>query len=848
MWFTLGWRLFRRELGRGELTIIGAAVVLAVFSVVVLSGISSRIQGAMLAKSAGFIAADRVLQAGSPVDEHFLDSAPLQKLDTAELVMFRSMVFFGDNMQLASVKAASNAYPLRGDLKVKTSVNQVESRIEKAPSPGEIWVGPRLIFALNAVVGSSVELGDTIVKIAGVIDEEPDAPLSSFATAPRVIMNIADVADANVIQPGSRVTYRYLFAGNDNDISQLMAWMKPKLRDNQITYGVTDREGRMSEALIKAEQFLLFAGLLGIVLASVAIAVAAQRYTQRQLDVVAIVKTLGGSKTQIRGVYLFHLTLVTCAALIVGLSLGIIAQELIIELLQDKLPKHVPPLGAEPILLAFLTGAACSFVFSLFPLLRLFHIPPLRVLRRGVGDSFNQSWAHLLVCAGTVFGLMWLYSKDIKLTAIVFAAGIFVVVFLLIVSRLLLKMGRNIGMKPSSPVALAMASLQRRAQSNSVQLITFTLAIQLLLTLFILRHEMISEWQEQLPSDAPNHFLVNIAPSDLTNVQKFWTDKGAQLTDAYPVVMGRLSAVNGEKLKKFESKADQAQRDQNSADSKQRAKDDKDPQDEREGVGRELNLTWHSELPNKNTITEGRWFAENAQREVSIESQLAERLEIGLGDKLIFTIGSLDTEVTVTSIREVEWNSMQPNFYMILSPDALQGFPATYITAMALESSNPKVMADFARQYSSITMINVDQLIEQIRNVIEQVSAAIAFVFLLVVIAGVLVLSSQVQASIDERRQEMVILRTLGAKGSLIKSAAILEFLLLGGLAGGLATLIAEVLLMALQSEFFAMTVSLHPALWWIGPVGGSIVIAMLGWLFVGSLLRTPTAKLIREY
>ena len=223
-------------------------------------------------------------------------------------------------------------------------------------------------------------------------------------------------------------------------------------------------------------------------------------------------------------------------------------------------------------------------------------------------------------------------------------------------------------------------------------------------------------------------------------------------------------------------------------------------------------------------------------------------MEVALGDKLTFTIGSLDTEVTVTSIREVEWNSMQPNFYMILSPDALQNFPATYITAMALDSSNPKVMADFARQYSSITMINVDQLIEQIRNVIEQVSATIAFVFLLVVIAGVLVLSSQVQASIDERRQEMVILRTLGAKGSLIKSAAILEFLLLGGLAGGLATLIAEVLLMALQSEFFAMTVSLHPALWWIGPVGGSIVIAMLGWLFVGSLLRTPTAKLIREY
>lgn len=842
MWYTLGWRLFRRELGRGELTIIGAAAILAVFSVVVLSGISSRIQGAMLAKSAGFIAADRVLQAGAPVDETLLTSAPLSTIQTSELVMFRSMVFSGDNMQLASVKAASDGYPLRGELKVKTTVTATESRVEHAPAPGEVWVGPRLIFALNAVVGSSIELGDTVVKIAGVIDEEPDAPLSSFATSPRVIMNIADVEQANVIQPGSRVTYRYLFAGEEADIKALMTWMKPKLRDNQITYGVTDREGRMSEALVKAEQFLLFAGLLGIVLASVAIAVAAQRYTQRQFDVVAIVKTLGGSRKQIRGVYLFHLMLVTVTALVIGIGLGVLAQELIIQLLHDKLPKNVPALGAEAILLAILTGSACSFVFSLFPLLRLFDIPPLRVLRRNVGEAFNQSFVHLAVCGATVFGLMWLYSKDLQLTTFVFAAGIFVVVFLLAVSRLILKAGRNIGMKPSSPVALAMASLQRRAQSNSIQLITFTLAIQLLLTLFILRHEMISEWQEQLPSDAPNHFLVNIAPHDLADVQDYWQAQGAKLTDAYPVVMGRLSSINGESLKKFESKADAPEQ------AEQEAKDDKDPQDQRDGIGRELNLTWYDKLPSKNEVVEGQWFGKQAKAEVSVESSLAERMGIALNDELTFTIGSLTTKVKVTSIRTVEWNSMQPNFYMILSPDALQGFPATYITAMSLANSEPKTMAEFARNYSSITMINVDQLIEQIRSVIEQVSAAIAFVFILVVIAGVLVLSSQVQASIDERRQEMVILRTLGAKGSLIKSAAILEFMLLGLLAGGLATIIAEGLLMVLQSQVFSMTVSLHPALWWLGPIGGGLVIALLGWLFVGSLLRTPTAKLIRDY
>lgn len=837
MWFTLGWRLFRRELGRGELTIIGAAVVLAVFSVVVLSGISSRIQGAMLAKSAGFIAADRILQAGTPVDESLLKQAPLTDIETAEMVMFRSMVFSGEHMQLASVKAATEKYPLRGELKVKLTVDAKTSRVAKAPAPGEVWVGPRLIFALNTVVGSSIELGDTVVKIAGVIEEEPDGPLSGFATAPRIIMNLADVQKANVIQPGSRVTYRYLFAGSDENIRNLMRWMKPKLRDNQNTYGVTDREGRMSEALNKAEQFLLFAGLLGIVLASVAIAVAAQRYTQRQFDVVAIVKTLGGSRKQIRGVYLFHLTLVTCSALLVGINLGVIAQELIIELLQDKLPKEVPELGLEPILLAILTGTACSFVFSLFPLLSLFTIPPLRVLRRNIGESFNQNWLHLFICGATVFGLMWLYSKDIQLTAFVFVAGLIIVLILLLVSRLILKLGRNIGMKPSSPVALAMASLQRRAQSNSIQLITFTLAIQLLLTLFILRHEMISEWQEQLPQNAPNHFLVNISPYDLDAVQRFWQSQGAELTEAYPVVMGRLSAVNGEKLKKFTSQAD----------AEPQEKSDNNPQ-EREGVGRELNLTWYNKLPNKNTIIEGKWFTESAQREVSVEASLAERLGIVMNDELTFTIGSMQTQAVVTSIREVEWNSMQPNFYMILSPDALQNFPATYMTAMSLKNSDPKVMSDFARQYSSITMINVEKLIEQIRNVIEQVSAAIAFVFLLVVIAGVLVLSSQVQASIDERRQEMVILRTLGAKGSLIKSAAILEFLLLGVLAGTLATFIAEALLMVLQSQVFSMSVSLHPALWWIGPVGGGVVIALLGYIFVGSLLRTSTAKLIREY
>ncbi len=831
MWFNLALRLFRRELGRGELTVISLAIILSVLSVMTLGGVSQRVESAIMQKSTGFIAADRIMLSPQKLPEDYFDEAPMEDIEVADQVRFSSMIYFDENLQFADVKAVSESYPLRGDLLITQQPESGVGESLKAPKPGEAYVAKRLYFGLNLSIGDEIEIGVAKIKVAGVIVEEPDNSFSVFTAAPRVLMNAADIARTEVVQPGSRIAWRKMFAGPKARIDELAKWLKPKLKENEFLYGVKDAQSSISGALQRAEQFLLLAGLLGIVLAAVAIAVAAQRYCQRHYDPVAIFKTIGGSRVQIRRIYITHLLLVTFSALIIGLVAGYGLQSIAVSALSEYLPDEVPPLTIKPILMAVITGISCSLMFSAFPLMQLFEIPAIRILRRNVGDAIVINRWHMVVSALTVLALMLLYSQNLKITAILFFGGIFLIVILMVLSQLVLRAGRSLGMRPSSPFHLAMASLRRRAQSNSIQLITFSTAIMLLLTIFILKNEILQEWQAQLPEGTPNHFLVNVAQHEVSEVETFWQKEDVTTKGLYPVVRGRLSVINDEKVRKFVSKED----------------GEREETEGRVGIGREINLTWRADLPAENTIVEGEWFTgEEGEMAVSVETNVADRLSIGLGDKLTFLIGAREVVTTVTSLREVDWNTMQPNFFMILSPGTLNDFPATYITSFYLPAEQKLTINNFLRNFPTITVIEVDTIIKQIQSVIGQVSTAIQFVLIIVIVAGVLVLSAQVQSSMEERKQETVILRTLGAKGSLIRWSIALEFLLLGVIAGFMATFAAEATLWVLQSSVFNMEPSIHWSLWWIGPVTGGAFVSIVGLLMTVNLLRTRTADLLR--
>ncbi|WP_105189920.1 ABC transporter permease [Pseudoalteromonas sp. T1lg48] len=831
MWAKLAIRLFFRELRRGELTVICAAIALAVMTVLTLSSVTDRIGQAILQKSNAFIAADRALASNHALPDNYLEQAQNMGLQTAQLTFFDTMLFANERMQLAAIKAASVNYPLKGELLIKRDFDAQEQVAKGGPEPGSVWLNESVMYSLDLAVGDSVELGAATFKVSAILSEEPDAPFNIFSGSRRVLLNEADIEKTKVIQPGSRVFYRQLYAGEGDKVEAFYQWLKPKLAENQRWYGVKDRQSPISNSLERSERFLLLAGLLGIILAAVAIAVSAKRYCERQYDPVAMMKTLGGARSQIRNIYLLHLALVCGFSLLLGLAVGYGLQYAAGNYMAANMDVQLPPASLRPWLSAVFIGVVCAVMFSIKPLLDLFDIPPLRVLRRNLGDRLLVSKIHLALSAFTVFALMWLFSGKIMITIILFLSSAAVVLVLFILSKLIFGGGRKLGLSPGNSWSLAIASIQKRANANAVQLISFALAIKLLLFLIVLKNDMINDWQSQLPADAPNAFLVNITEQEKQPVSDYLAAKDIEVSRFYPTIRGRVNAINGELVAREVSLEDNEKKDEEA----------------RSGVGRELNLTWVSDMPSHNTLSAGQWFSADSQGEVSVEQSMAERLDIKLGDTLSFLIGAQSFEAKVTSFREVNWSTLKPNFFMILSPDVLADFPATYIAAARIDDGESKAFTQLLRQYPTITAIDVDNFVDQIRSTIEQVSLAIGFVLAIVVVCGALVLISQVQASLGERMQEVVILRTLGARGQLIRHATLYEFLLLGLVAGVVAALSSDIALFVVQRTLFELPGKLHPDIWLIGPLAGALFVAVLGYTMIARTLNKNTSGLLRK-
>lgn len=824
MWANIAGRLFWRELKRGELWVIAFALFLAVGSVVSLSGITQSVKSALQQRSAQFIAADRVLASSQPFAENIFAVAAEVGVVSARQMQFDSMLFAGTQMQLATIKAVSEDYPLRGELVLHRSASITEGPAGQL-RPGEVWFEARLLDLLQVRPGDTIELGEAQLTVGGVIVNEPDAPLSVFGGAPRVIMHLADVAASNIVQPGSRISYRYLFAGSTAELTSLTDQLEPMLTVHQRWRNM-DRESAIGSALERAERFLLLAGLLGIVLAACAAAVAASRYSQRHTQAVAIIKALGATTARARLIYSSHLLLVVLFSLALGLvggQLAIFAAELGIS---HYISDYRTEFSIRPLLLGTLTCVICALLFAARPLWRLAKTPAIEVLKQPAAAMNLDKW-QLVLGALAIWGLMWLFSGELIISVGLFLLCALFAAILLGFAAVMVKLAKPVAAGQSSAGRLALANLRRRLWPNSFQLITFSLAIFLTLLLYFLRAELIGQWQQQIPEGAPNHFLVNVSAEQRAKVSAFTAANNLQPEPFYPVVRGRLVTINNEQLQQEASKEDRSQ--------------------QRVGVGRELNLTWLAQIPANNKVLDGKWFTASTVAEVSVEQELAERLQLTLGDELDFSIGGQQVSATVSSIRQVDWNSLQPNFYMILSPDVLAAFPATYITAFYLEPGSGNLLNQLARQMPTVTVISVDTIINQVNDIIAQVTVALSFILLIIAMAAALVLVAQVQATLEQREQELAILRTLGAKYVFLRNALFLEFAFLGGLAGLFATILAELLLMVLQQRVFDMPFQFHFALWWLGPVIGVVAVSLLGWWQLRRLLQIPGAVLIRR-
>lgn len=822
-----GLRLLWRDWRGGELGILAASLVIAVAIVTGISLFADRLQKGLVAESNNFLAAERVLQSPRPVADHWLDRAQSLGLAQAQLLNFQSMVYVGDEMQLASVKAVSSSYPLLGQLEASDQPFTSGNKTEHGPEPGEVWLDSRLLPLLDTRIGDSLYVGEAELLIAAIVINEPDRGGSFYGFGPRLLMHIDDIAATGVVQPGSRVEYRYLFAGDESALAAYGQWLKPLLQPSHQWLGLRDTQPRIAQALERAEGFLLLAGALGVGLAGIAIALAARRYSERHYDYVAMMKSLGASGRRIMFIYALNLLLLAAIATLAGCLLGWLIQDGFIRLLQDYFDiASMPAITLRPFVLGAVTALVCLLAFALPPLINLQGISPLRVLRRDLADnamSKSMSWGF---GAGGIGLLMFWYSGDLKLTLMVLLGVALTFVMVGGVAWYLLRGSRLVGMQASGMFRLALASLRRRGLQNAVQVVIFSLSIMLLLMLSLVRTSLIEEWQLQLPEGTPNHFLVNVSERDVSAVASMLTDNHFSSQPLYPMVRGRLTHINQQPLNTLVSKDDPAAG----------------------SVNREINLTWAEQLPGDNLLLDGRWWpADSSKAEMSIESQLAERLGIVVGDQLRFQIGSDVIAARVSSIRQLDWDTMQPNFYMIFPPGFLKAYPATYITSFYLPAESKSFLNDFLRRFPTITVIEMDSVIKQIRTIVNQVSSAVELVLGLIVVSGLLVLVASVQASLDSRFQESAILRTLGAGRSLVLGSLVVEFAFLGLLAGLLAALTAEISVYGLQTYVLKMSYVAHPWVWLWGPVLGATLIGVAGYATCRKVVNSSPVDVLRQ-
>ena len=837
MTLSLALRFATRDWRAGELRLLLAALVLAVGAVTAISLFVDRLQRALVAESAALLGADRVIDSSRAIPQRFRELAAARGLALADLVRFPSMVFAAGSERslLASVKAVTDGYPLRGTLRVAAEPFGGGRRTEGVPARGEVWLESRLFPALGVKVGDEVSVGYEQFTVAAVLASEPDRGGGFLEFAPRLLMRAEDVPVTRVIQPGSRIRYRLQVAGAEDGLRSLHDAIRDELAPGYRWRDVRGANARIRNALERSESFLLLGGLLTVLLAGVAVALSAHRYARRHYDHVAVLKTLGVTPGEIQRGYTLVLLIIGIVGAVGGLAFGGLAHLGIIAALRGFLPVSLPLPGPWPVSMGLLTGFICVLAFGLPPLLRLRGVSPMRVIRRDLTPDAASAMTYGFAAAGGVGLLVW-YSGNASLTAWALAGSLATVGVFSGLALLLLRGGRAVGMQAGSVWRLALAGLHRRHRENIAQVVIFGAAIMLLLIMLLVRTALIDEWRARIPERAPNHFVMNVAPAEAAPVQAMLTDRAGYDGRLFPMIRGRITGVNG-------IAADAWERRRGGPTDEGRERGGRG----RPGIRRERNLTFLADVPDHNVVVDGTWWSDGAAPSASLEEEYAASLGLAVGDSLTFDVGGLPLTATVTNTRRVQWDSLQPNFFIILSPGALEGQAATYMTSFYLPPERKPFLNDLLSRYPTISVIDVDQIIAHLRRIIARVAQAVELMLALVLCAGVLVLVASIQSSRDSRLRELALLRALGGTRRLITGALVIEFAALGLFAGTVAVVGAEITTFILNNQVFNLPARVHPSLWAVGPLFGMLVVTAVGYLGTRRLVHVPPATVLRE-
>ena len=823
----LAFRMMRRDFRSGELHLLGLAIIIAVASLTSVGFLADRVGRGLDREANQLLGGDLLLRADQPWPDTFAAEARKRDLRVASTVLFTSMVSTGDDAVLAGVKVVEDGYPLRGSVRLAPGPNQPDAEAGRSPSLGEVWLDERLFAQLGVKTGDAVGLGLRTFRVGGMISFESDRGANFFSLLPRAIFNLSDLAATGLIATGSRATWRLHLAGSPDAVNAYEKWARSALGRGQSVETIENARPEVRAALDQAQRFLRLAALLAVILAAVAVGLSARRFMQRHLDACAVMRCLGARHGQVLGIVIGEFLMFGLAAATLGSVLGWAVQWGLGSGLREVLSTELPAPSLLPLAHGLLVGMALLIGFVLPQLLRLGAVSTLRVLRREFSSAeplSNSAWGLGLLA---LLGLIFWIAADVRLGFAVaggfaLALGVFVLAAWFVLHLAIRLKGR--GSLRGGGWRYGIAALGRRMVPSVIQVAALGLGMTALLLLTLVRGDLLNDWRGMTPPDAPNRFVINIQPDQRAALEDFFVTEGLPQPGIEPMIRGRMVAINGEAVNP----------------------DGFEDTRTRRLAAREFNLSYSSVLPGGNVIIDGQWHGASSAAQFSVEKGLAETFGIKLGDSVRFEVAGQQVEAPVTSVRELNWDSMRVNFFFIASEGLLEAYPASLITSFHLPPARHDFTTRLVTAFPNLSVIDIGAVLTQVKTMTDKLILIVQFVFGFAVLAGLVVLYAALQSTHDEREFELAMLRTLGARNSQIRQALSAEFLILGGVAGALAGIGATGIGWALAHFVFKM--DYVPSGWplLLSSLLGGAGVMLGGWAGTRGLLSRPPLASLR--
>ena len=816
----------------GALNVLVFALVLAVTAITATGFFTQRIETALNQQGGLLLGGDLAVLADHEIPETFINNAKTQGITTVKTYEFPSMVVFGEANQLAEIKAVEAGFPLRGDLTIGQHATDTGKIVTQGPNTGEVWIEPRLVNLLNIQVGDRLEVGERQLRVSAILVREPSRGGDMFGFAPRLMMHAADLPSTKLIQYGSRVKYQLLLAGQPQSISQYFEQMKPQLNRGEKIQDIRNARPEIKSALDKAQQFLGLSSMVSVILAMVAMLLSSLPYIKQSLDTFALMRCFGASKNNVLQVLAFQTTIIALLSALFGAALGYIGQLGLATLAGNLFVETLPAANATPLFLGFLASLGMMLAVVLPHAWQMRNLTAMNILRRETISQPLSTQAKFLPAFFVMTLMIFWQARDIKLAlstiialtllCIVIAGIAYLLVSL--VSRVFRLSSRN---QMLGQIKIGILGIKRRFGLSTVQMIGFSMGLMVLMLLALIRNDLIRNWQASLPIDAPNRFVINIQPAQISGIKEFFTQQKIQDATIFPMVRGRLISQNNKDLSQTEWKDERAKR----------------------LAEREFNLSWAANMQSDNKLLSGRWWTEqdHGKPYLSLEEDLAKTLNLKLGDQLVFNVAGTPLNLTVTSIRKVEWDTMRPNFFAVTPPGVLDQYPTSYMSSFYLPLSADAPMNQLIKTYPNLTVIDVAALMQQVRGIMQKMSSAIEYVFAFSLMAGIAVLYAALVATRDERVTEATLMRVFGASRQQVSVAYMAEFACIGLIAALVAAIAANLLAYYLSHYVLDIPFQLNFTLAVTVMLIAAICIPLAAWLVLRKFLNVPARQLLNS-